>query len=334
MRNMFTEQNQAGSRKSFRLSLVGVGVTVAVVGGVLFAAPGAAFADTESGSSDIVNAIQDASPTGLDDAANLPVNTTQDVAVQEVKATSSVAVPSDPSDGITLGGGSSSLPSTAINIGLPFADQADSAQVVTNGAVSYDNGNGSTTVPVIKSDGTLQISTVIANSAAPSSYAYPISVPDGGSIALADNGSAVVFNADQDVIAAVLPPWAKDATGADIPTHFEVDGNTLVQVVDFSGSGIAFPVVADPQFALYGGILPSIKLNKHETAQASTFTTIGTICGQVTKYLGYLAGILCGVSALQIIAKSAQNTVQHQCSQLVPEPGLVLAVSYSGGYCK
>ena len=331
---MFTKQNQIGSRMPIRLSIVGVGVTAVVVGGVLFAAPGAAFADPSSGSSDIAGAIHDAAPAVLDNAANLPVNTTQDVAVQEITATSSVQVPSDPSNGIVLGGGSSDLPATTINIGLPFADQANTAQAVSNGAVSYDNGNGSTTVPVIKTDGTLQISTVIANAGAPSNYAYPISVPDGGSIALADNGSAVVFNADQDVIAAVLPPWAKDATGASVPTHFEVNGNVLVQVVDFSAAGVVFPVVADPQFALYGGILPSIKLNKKETAQASTFTTIGTVCGQVTKYLGYLAGILCGVSALQIIARSALNTQQHQCSQLVPAPGLVLAVSYSGGYCR
>ncbi len=301
---------------------------------MLFAAPGAAFADVSSGSSDIKSAIQDASPAVLTDAANVPTDTTQDVAVQVIKATSSVVVPSDPSDGIVLGGGSSDPTFTKINIGLPFADQADTAQAVTNGAVSYDNGNGSTTVPVIRTDGTLQISTVISGAAAPSVYAYPISIPDGGTIALADNGSAVVFNADQDVIAAVLPPWAKDANSVSVPTHFEVDGNVLVQVVDFSGAGVIFPVVADPQFAFYGGILPSIKLNKKETAQASTFTTIGAICGQVTKYLGYLGGFLCGVSALQIILRSALNTQQHQCSQLVPEPGLVLAVSYSGGYCK
>ncbi|MEJ9209242.1 hypothetical protein [Paenibacillus larvae] len=41
--------------------------------------------------------------------------------------------------------------------------------------------------------------------------------------------------------------WAKDANGNDIPTHYEIRGNDLVQKVEFN-ENTAFPVVADPNW--------------------------------------------------------------------------------------
>ncbi|GAA2055432.1 hypothetical protein [Leifsonia soli] len=52
------------------------------------------------------------------------------------------------------------------------------------------------------------------------------------------NGSSTV------PVSALIPaPGAKDANGAAVPTHYEVRGNTLTQVVDFTAI-TAFPVVA------------------------------------------------------------------------------------------
>ena len=46
----------------------------------------------------------------------------------------------------------------------------------------------------------------------------------------------------------IATPSAKDATGQLIPTHFEVNGQTLVQVVRIQGAEnpVEFPIVADP----------------------------------------------------------------------------------------
>ena len=45
--------------------------------------------------------------------------------------------------------------------------------------------------------------------------------------------------------AVIAAPWARDADGAPVPTHYEVTGGTLTQIVDFTPA-TAFPVVADP----------------------------------------------------------------------------------------
>ncbi|MGR5968627.1 hypothetical protein ACT7C1_11845 [Bacillus paranthracis] len=31
-----------------------------------------------------------------------------------------------------------------------------------------------------------------------------------------------------------MPAWAKDANGKSVSTHYKVDGNKLIQVVDFA----------------------------------------------------------------------------------------------------
>jgi hypothetical protein len=59
-------------------------------------------------------------------------------------------------------------------------------------------------------------------------------------------GAIDLYNSNGDPIAFLLPPWALDATGAKVPTHFEVDGNSVLQKVEFRDGGFIFPITADP----------------------------------------------------------------------------------------
>jgi hypothetical protein len=306
-----------------------------LLGVLAVAAPvSAAYADTEQEAHEALLAIQSAAPSVLQDVSSNLITAEGDFAASISNAHSSVDIPTNPAEGIVLGGGDSTETTNDITVGLPFSEHAASAEVIASGIVSYDNENGSLTVPILKSDGSLQITTIINGADAPQRYEYPLALPAGGSIQLSDIGSVAIFNADRGVIGMIEPAWAKDANGSPIATHYELEGTTLVQVVDLSDPTIAYPVVADPKFAMYGGVFPSIQLSRSETKQASTATGLAPICGQMTKFLGYAAGILCGVSALQIIAASALNYSRGDCSQLVPAPGLILAFTYRGGYCK
>ncbi|WP_188676343.1 hypothetical protein [Subtercola lobariae] len=95
---------------------------------------------------------------------------------------------------------------------------------MSDGIVSFDNNNDTSTVPVVKSDGSVEITTVIDNANAPATYAYPITVHGGGSVALNDDGTVSILNADGNWVAGIAPAWAKDATGGAVPTHYTVDG--------------------------------------------------------------------------------------------------------------
>ncbi|WP_345207824.1 hypothetical protein [Fodinibacter luteus] len=70
-------------------------------------------------------------------------------------------------------------------------------------------------------------------------------VPDDYSITLNDNGSATVTDGSGTEAGTVEKPWAYDASGRSLPTHYVLAGTGLVQHVDTDGA--TFPVIADPR---------------------------------------------------------------------------------------
>ena len=202
---------------------------------------GAAHADSTP-PVDVLSAISNASPASLSGVATV-VSSDADSAVTDSNSGIAIDVPVDPSTPLSLSGGASGTP---LVITLPQATTADNAKPVSGGIVSYDNNNGSTTVPLVKTDGSLQIDTVISNAAAPSSYSYGLSVPAGGVMSQDDAGAISVVDDSGNLVAGISPAWARDAGGRSVPTHFVISGFTVTQVVDLSAADIAYPVVADP----------------------------------------------------------------------------------------
>lgn len=116
-----------------------------------------------------------------------------------------------------------------------------------SGIVSVDHGNGSTTVPVPKEDGSVQVTTVIKDSSAPTQYSYDIAFASATQAEIMGDGSIVYTDAANQFVGGVNPPWAKDKDGHEVPTRYELNGLNLVQVVDHQDLGEdAYPVVADP----------------------------------------------------------------------------------------
>ena len=115
---------------------------------------------------------------------------------------------------------------------------------------------GSTDATVQATDDGFRIHTVIHDGAfAPTRYDHQVTIPSGTHLVLIDDlpsehksarpGGALILDAQDHLVAGFAPPWAVDAHGGAVPTHYELDGTTLVQVVDHH-AGMAYPVVADP----------------------------------------------------------------------------------------
>ncbi len=164
-----------------------------------------------------------------------------DGAEGEVAATT-VEIPRNPEDGVTLSGGDA----PAIEISLPNAAAASDAAVVADGTVAYPASNGSASAVQATEDGGVRMLTIIDNAGAPAEYPYTVTVPNGGHIELTEEGGAVVLDANGDVIATVDVPWAKDANGMVLQTWFTTDGQTLTQHVIHNVEGVVYPVNADP----------------------------------------------------------------------------------------
>ena len=280
------------------------------------------------GDSDL-HALAVASPSTIQSAAPVPTSSVAENAIDSKVNGTDVRVAANPRGGITLTG-----PDAALSIGLPDAASLSDAEAVAPGIVGFDNAKGISTLTTVSDTGAVQLSTVIDAVSTTRSFTYPVAVGGGGRVLVSDDGTRALIVQGSEVIATVDTAWAKDADGASVPTHYSTDGHTLTQIVDTSASSIRYPVVADPKFVLYSGFAPSMQLNKKETKSTATLTGAAAICGQIAKYAGTVAGGLCGVSLLQIVAKGAQNSATGQCSWLILEPPLILAWSYSGGFCK
>ncbi len=55
-----------------------------------------------------------------------------------------------------------------------------------------------------------------------------------------------LFDSEGSTVSWLLEPWAYDASGKSIPTHFEFSGGKLYQFVDFHPEQNVFPIIADP----------------------------------------------------------------------------------------
>ncbi|MBD7919895.1 MULTISPECIES: DUF2599 domain-containing protein [Cellulomonas] len=164
------------------------------------------------------------------------------VAAAHVGRHGSASVPQDAARDVVL----SHASGPTLAVGLPSGETADAAQTVTDGVVAFDNNDGSTTVPIVKDDASVQILTIVHDATAPERYRYELDVPVGSRLQQEASGAIVVLTAAGALVGGVAPPWAYDATGAPVPTRFEIEGTSFTQVVEHLASETTYPVVADP----------------------------------------------------------------------------------------
>lgn len=216
--------------------IVGASLGLALV--ISSTGPAPVFADSPA--DDALELVAAATPATVDAAASVRTDTSGDVAIKATLAGVDFTVPVEAKEGILINGDAET-----IEILLPFADAADDAIAEKQGIVSYDNNNGSVTVPIVQTDGSIQINTVIADASAPSRYTYELVADAPHILHLVEDGSVYLADVHGRPALYVAAPWAKDANGSAVPTRYEVDGTTLTQVVDFTERTV-FPVVADP----------------------------------------------------------------------------------------
>ena len=60
------------------------------------------------------------------------------------------------------------------------------------------------------------------------------------------SGEVYIVDKDNEIVEVIGEAWAKDANGYDVETSYEVEGNKLIQNVEFDENSV-FPIVADPE---------------------------------------------------------------------------------------
>jgi hypothetical protein len=129
----------------------------------------------------------------------------------------------------------------SVRFALPAAADTQ-ASVSADGTVTYA---GDVPVGVRVFDSGVQVSTVIGAADSAHTFSYPLDLPAGSHIEPAPDGGVLFIGADGGLLGGFAAPWAKDAAGTAVPTHYTFDGTTVTQVVDHV-DGAQYPVVADP----------------------------------------------------------------------------------------
>jgi hypothetical protein len=154
-----------------------------------------------------------------------------------------VDVPEDPSHDVTV----TTPTGEQIGIGIANGDTAHDAKTTATGTTVYtDPATGTSTTVQATSDGGVRQAIVIPGATAPHEYTIPITAPNGYGLRANDDGTIDLQNPETGaILGGFATPWAKDANGNPVPTSYRIDGNTLIQTVEFD-SNTAFPMVADP----------------------------------------------------------------------------------------
>jgi hypothetical protein len=236
------DEEMRNTRFTRKVAALAVSSTMATA--VLMGAPNVALADDGDSvtASEVVSALNNVEAAN-DGLVAEPVKSTtdSDSAAVVVSQDSTLEVPKDPADGVSLGADGTS----PVTIELPNAAEAKDATKLTDGTVVYPGADGSANA-VIPVNGGVQMVTTIADANAPTQFPYKVDVPAGGKVVVNEDGSAAVLDAEGSTVLAIPTPWATDAAGVSVPTRFTTDGQTLTQVVDHTSGAFAYPVVADP----------------------------------------------------------------------------------------
>lgn len=198
--------------------------------------PGVAYAE---GGIDEVDAIEQVAPGVLDTASAVTSSSTGDLV--STTGDGSVTIPLSSNDPILL-----SANGADVAIGLPIDGSTVDSSV--NGAVTYSADGSVSAVVVPQEDSSVVITTVLADSGAPTRFDYTY---DGLDLRLTEAGEVLGYSASGDLAVTVAAPWAFDAKGSPVPTHYEAHGSVLTQVVGHHDSAYSYPIVADP--TSYGG---------------------------------------------------------------------------------
>ncbi|WP_211880942.1 hypothetical protein [Pseudarthrobacter albicanus] len=251
-----------------------------------------------------------------------------------------VTIPLDASEpvGSTLATADGDL---TINVGTG-ADAEISGVLSADGSVVYDPSD-STAHTVQATTSGFRIHTVLEDNTAPTEITHDLTLPAGAKLvaakdmpqsadAPAPEGAIFVVDATGTTIGAFMSAWAKDANGKDVATHYEIRDGNLVQIVEHHAAGIAYPVVADPQFG-WVGWFPVLKFNRYETATASIASNVLHVCGWAGKW-SPISLWACAISAVQISIQAVIANARRECIQLAPAPIGAMAFRYTGGYCR
>jgi len=91
---------------------------------------------------------------------------------------------------------------------------------------------------------TLRVLTVLNNADTPTKYRYKIHIPTEGKLIKLKDGGILILDKNETLFGGFTPPSAIDKKGKKIPTHYEIQGDELIQVIEHLSVNVTYPIIA------------------------------------------------------------------------------------------
>ncbi len=111
-------------------------------------------------------------------------------------------------------------------------------------ATTTSPGGETTSVSLLSEDMSAQVVTILKDESA--SYAdFDLDLPEGYAVSESNNGALNITDANGQAVGYVKQPWALDADGNEVKTHYELRGDgSIRQIVDTKNA--KYPLTLDP----------------------------------------------------------------------------------------
>lgn len=167
---------------------------------------------------------------------------------------------------------------TTMTLGIPAHGTGQRAGSTT----LYDGRGADNVVAVQPTASGVRALVRVAGPAAPQRYRFAVA---GATPSLQRGGAVTLRDRDGRELGQISAPWARDAAGRTVPTHYEIDGATLVQVVEHRRGGVSYPVVADPS------VWKILKCAGSIIAAAVSIAIPGAKLVQLAKFVKAVGGV-------------------------------------------
>lgn len=271
--------------------------------------------------SEVATLVSDAAPDLIEPAP--AVETGNSFEAGALGTDTSIPVsPDDPIDVSTTVGGRE----LSASITLPEGLDLSRAEATDDGTVVYTSDNDASVAVQALETGDTRVHTVIPDRHATHDAEFGM---DGFRAVVDTTGNAAfVQDGREGVAVPVDAPWATDASGAPVSTHYEVRGDRLVQIVSPTDA-TTYPIVADPTWG-WRNATWGLTLTRSETANIKDYAGASSFCAALAKDKRLV--LACGLWSgyLQVQAATANNLRPKGCLHIVvaPLPG---AISHT--YC-
>ncbi|NJC21413.1 hypothetical protein BJ994_000489 [Arthrobacter pigmenti] len=171
---------------------------------------------------------------------------------------------------------------------------------------------------IVKADDTSQSLITVLHEGTDSAE-FTASIPAGYTLSVQPDGSVHLTDEKQGLsFPFIKKPWALDASGKKLITHYTVEGNTLIQHVETENA--TYPIVADPSvqwvpfphLALWGYQISMIQVAAAAIAAGGTwvgctFNKLDGVPGKIVGQICAAVGITTTVNVVKIVSAVANN---------------------------